>query len=110
MTVGLLANKESVHIRLGENKEILSADDLVFEAQHQEESRTMIHEFEYLSDYLEDFTYSLLMGKPQFVTVTELGRQTTFRYEADGGKAIVLTRAHRGVEQALKEIKTQPVS
>lgn len=100
MTVGLLASKESVHIRLGVNKEIISADDLVFESQHQEESRTMIHEFEYLSDYLDDFTISLLMGKPQFVTVTELGRQTTFRYEADGGQAIVLTRAHRGVEQA----------
>lgn len=103
MTVGLLATKESVHIRLGVNKEIVSADDLVFEEQHQEESRTMIHEFEYLSDYLEDFTVSLLMGKPQFVTVTELGRQTTFKYEADGGQAIVLTRAHRGVEPAVKE-------
>jgi hypothetical protein len=105
MTVGLLASKESVHIRLGANKEIVSADDVVFEDQHQEESRTMIHEFEYLSDYLEDFTLSLSMGKPQFVTVTELGRQTTFRYEADGGKAIILTRAHRGVEQALKEAR-----
>lgn len=103
MTVGLLETKESVHIRLGANREIVSADDLVFESQHQEESRTMIHEFEYLSDYLDDFTYSLSMGKPQFVSVTELGRQTTFRYEADGGQAIVLTRAHRGVETALQK-------
>lgn len=102
MTVGLLATKESVHIRLGGNKEIISADEVVFDPQHQEESRTMIHEFEYLSDYLEDFAFSLAMGKPKFVTVTELGRQTTFRYEEDGGQAIVLTRAHRGVEQALQ--------
>ncbi len=104
MTVGLLASKESVHIRLGVNREIVSADDVVFEEQHQDESRTMIHEFEYLSDYLEDFTNSLTMGKPQFVTVTELGRQTTFRYEADGSQAIVLTRAHRGIEQALEDL------
>ncbi len=103
MTVGLLETKESVHIRLGANREIVSADDLVFESQHQEESRTMIHEFEYLSDYLDDFSISLSMGNPQFVSVTELGRQTTFRYEADGGQAIVLTRAHRGVETALQK-------
>lgn len=106
MTVGLLSSKESVHIRLGGNKEIVSADDIVFEAQHQEESRMMIHEFEYLSDYLDDFAYSLSMGQPEFVTVMELGRQTTFRYEADGGKAIVLTRAHRGVEQTLRGAKS----
>jgi hypothetical protein len=104
MTVGLLASKESVHIRLGVNREIVSADDLVFEEQHQEESRTMIHESEYLSDYLEEFTSALSMGRPEFVTVTELGRQTTFRYEADGGQAIVLTRAHRGVDQALAAV------
>lgn len=97
MTAGLLAFKERIQIRLAENRIIESADDLVFDEEHQDESRTIISELEYLNDFLIDFTKSLSMGDPQFVTVTELGRQTTFRYEPDGSRAIVLTRAHQGI-------------
>lgn len=105
MSEGLLSKKESIRIRLGPNKEILTASDPVFEPQHQEEARLMIYESEYLHEYLDEFSSLLMVGKPQFVTVTEPGRQTAFRYNAEGEQAILLTRAHRGIDQVLSDLK-----
>lgn len=103
MSAGLLETKDKILIRLAPNKEIASADDLVFEARHQEEARMMIYEGDYLKDNLEDFTKHLLMGQPQYVVVTEVGRQTTFRYNQEKGTTILLTRAHHGLDHLLKE-------
>lgn len=103
MSGGLLESKEKIQIRLGQNKEILSADETVFQPQHQEEARMMIFEADYLRENLEEFSTTLLMGKPQFVVVTEVGRQTTFRYDRKDGDAILLTRAHLGIDQLLRD-------
>lgn len=103
MGAGLLETKEKVRIRLAENKEITTADDAVFEAQHQEEARMMIFEGDFLKDHLEGISTHMLLGKPQFVVVTEVGRQTTFRYDRPPGRTILLTRAHQGIEELLKE-------
>jgi len=103
MSGSLLETKDRIHIRLGENKEIKSACDEVFQPQYQEEARMMIYEADYLKDYLEEFSSLLLMGKPEFVVVTEVGRQTTFRYNGKDGDGILLTRAHHGVEELLRD-------
>lgn len=103
MSGGLLETKDRIHIRLGPNKEISSACDLVFEPQHQEEARTMIFEADYLREHLDELSSLLLMGKAQFVVVTEVGRQTTFRYDRKEGEAILLTRAHHGIEELLRD-------
>jgi hypothetical protein len=103
MNEGLLATKDRIHIRMGKNKEILSACDEVFDPQHQDEARMIISEADYLREYLEEFSNLLLMGKPRFVVVTETGRQTTFRYNHKEGDAILLTRAQHGVEQLLRD-------
>ena len=104
MSQGLLAARESVHIRLGPNKEILSADAPVFEPQNQEESRMVIYEAEYLRDYLDEFSTMLLMGRPQFVTITEPGRQTAFRFDQKNEQSILLTRAHLSITQVLADL------
>ncbi len=103
MSGGLLETKDSIHIRLGPNKEIVSACDAVFEPRHQEEARTMIYEADYLRQHLEELSTLLLLGEPQFVVVTEVGRQTTFRYDRKEGEAILLTRAHHGIEHLLRD-------
>jgi hypothetical protein len=95
---GLLTATERVNIRLGSSNEILSADPVVFEPQHEEESRLLVYEADFLTDYLHAFSNLLRAGKPKFVTVTEPGRETSFRYHDNDERSILLTRAHRGVE------------
>lgn len=104
MSQGLLAARDSVHIRLGPNKEIKSADGPVFEPQHQEEARMIIYETDYLKDYLDEFSSLLLMGRSQFVTITEPGRQTAFRYDQKNEQLILLTRAHLSIQQVLEDL------
>ena len=55
MNDGLLGTAENIRIRLGSNREIVSAPDSVFEDQHQEEARTVIYEAQFLLDYLDEF-------------------------------------------------------
>lgn len=95
---GLLTATERVNIRLGSSNEILSADPVVFEPQHEEESRLLVYESDFLTDYLQAFSNLLRAGKPRFVTVTEPGRETSFQYHDNDERSILLTRAHRGVE------------
>lgn len=97
MSTGLLATTDFVRLSLGPNKEILEAPEVVFIAENQAESRTMIYESEYILEYLQEFSSLLSLGEPKFVTVTEPGRQTSFRYGKHGADCIVLTREHRSV-------------
>ncbi len=64
----------------------------------------MIYESEYLFDYVEEFSELLRAGRPSFAMVTEPERQTAFRYQADGSRAILLTRAHHGIEKVLQDL------
>ena len=96
---------ESVSIRLGPNKEILSASDAVFRPEHHEESRVMIYEAGFLQDYLEEFSELLNMGPARFAVVSEPGRQTAFRYDEHGPRALCLTKAHRSVERIIPELE-----
>lgn len=105
MSEGLLAHEENIRIRLGPNKEIVSASNLVFDPQHQEEARTMIYEADYLLDYLEEFSTALGLGDATFVSVAEPERQTFYSYQGEKGSSIVLTKAHRGMTQILKEVE-----
>ncbi len=106
MSDGLLGTAENIRIRLGSNREIVSAPDSVFEDQHQEEARTVIYEAQFLLDYLDEFSTVLGLGDASFVAVSEPQRQTTFSYgSGDEGSSIVLTKAHRDIKQILKEIK-----
>lgn len=106
MSDGLLGTAENIRIRLGSNREIVSAPDSVFKDEHQEEARTVIYEAQFLLDYLEEFSTVLGLGDASFVAVSEPQRQTTFSYgSGDEGSSIVLTKAHRDIKQILKEIK-----
>ncbi len=90
-------------MRIGSNKEILSAPDVVFQPEHRVEARTLIYESEILLDYLDPVSEILTGGKLRFATVTEPGRQTSFRYEDGGDRNIRLTREHEGIGQILKK-------
>lgn len=104
MSQGLLSVKETIHIRLGPNKEIASACAPVFEQEHQEEARMVIYEADYLKDYLDEFSSLLMTGSPEFVSITEAGRQSSYRYAKNGETVILLTRAHQGVSQILNDL------
>lgn len=110
MSGSLLDRSKKIHIQLGANKEIKSASDSVFDPQYQEEGRMMIYEADYLREYLEEFSALALMGKPQFAIVTEVGRQTTFRYDRKDGDAILLTRAHHAIEDLLSDPNLGPAA
>ena len=97
MSTGLLSAKTTVRIQLDAEREIVSACDEVFRPEHQEEARTMIFESEMLSDYMQELGGLLREGPARFVTVTESERQTSFRFDKTGSRAIVLTRAHHGI-------------
>lgn len=97
MSSGLLSAKTTVRIQLGSDREIVSACEEVFQPEHQEEARTMIFESEMLSSYLDELGGLLQQGPAKFVTVTEPERQTSFRFDPSGGRAIVLTRSHHGI-------------
>ncbi len=103
MQGSLLDASEKIHIQLNSNKEIQKASDPVFEQRHQEEARMMIFESDFLRGYLDEFSTLALMGKPLFAVVTEVGRQTTFRYDHQKGDAILLTRTPRGIEELLSD-------
>jgi hypothetical protein len=109
MNTGLLERSESIRIRLGGNKEILDAPDAVFLPENQEESRTMIYESHYLFDYLEEFSSLLSLGKPRIATVTEPGRQTSFRYSNEGADCILLTKEHRSIQRMIGEFDKSDV-
>jgi len=85
--------------------DIDSADDEVFLPEHQEEARLLIFESDFLHDAVGEIGGILRAGNPQFVTVTETGRQTAFRYEENGGRMIVLTRAHHNITKVLETIQ-----
>ena len=102
MSTGLLEQTDTVRLSLGPNKEILEAPDIVFHTENQAESRTMIYESEYILEYLGELSSLLSLGEPSFVTVTEPGRQTSFRYGAHGADCIVLTREHRSVAKIIQ--------
>jgi hypothetical protein len=104
MNDGLLSRAEDIRIRIGPNREIVSASDPVFETVHQDEARTIIYEAGYLSDYLDEFSRVLGLGEAKFVAVAEQERQTFYTYEGDMGSSILLTKDHRGMKQLLKEI------
>lgn len=103
MSAGLLSAKTTVRIHLDKDREIVSACDEIFRTEHQEEARMMIYESEMLSSYLEDLGSLLRSGPAKFVTVTESERQTAFRYDGNGERAIVLTRAHHGIGKLFGE-------
>lgn len=105
MSQGLLSHKDTVRIRLAPSMDIASADDEVFLPEHQEEARLLIFESDFLRDAMQDVAGTLRAGRSQFVSVTETGRQTAFRYEEDGGRMIVLTRAHHGITKVLETIQ-----
>ena len=107
MNQSLLDVEESVCIRLGPNKEIVSAPDAVFRPEHQEESRVMIFEAGYLQDYLEEFSELLNMGEAKFAAVSEPGRQTSFRYDENGPRTLALTKAHRSMDRILRDLKEE---
>ena len=65
----------------------------------------MIFESEMLLNYLEEMGGLIRSGVPRFVTVTEAERQTAFRYDENGERAIVLTRAHHGIGKLFGESK-----
>lgn len=103
MSTGLLSAKTTVRIQLDSDREIVSACDEVFRPEHQEEARTMIFESEMLSSYLQELGDLLQQGPASFVTVTESERQTSFRFDRTGGRAIVLTRSHHGIGKLFGE-------
>lgn len=104
MSAGLLASEDNIRIRIGANKEITQAPDVVYAPQHQQEARSLIYEGDYLHDYLQEFSPMLMLGQPKFVSVTEPARQTVFRYDTPDHQRILLTRAHRGIDEALRDM------
>lgn len=100
----LLDEISEVLIHLDPQREIAKAPDCVFQKDNQEEARIMIFESDYVLDYSNEFSDLLALGKPLFASVTEPGRQTSFRYNSDNSQDIVLTKTHRGIEQILKAL------
>ena len=100
----LLDEVSEVLIHLDSQKEIEKAPDCVFHKDNQEEARIMIFESDYVLDYSNEFSDLLALGKPLFASVTEPGRQTSFRYNPDCSQDIVLTKTHRGIEQILSAL------
>ena len=105
MKSGFLENLERIDIRLGPDREILSASDAVFKDVHQEEARNVIYEAGFLSDFFDEFSKTLSVGRARMVSVAEPGRQTSFGYLKEGGVKIILTRAHRNFSEVVKELE-----
>ncbi len=104
MSAGLLAAEESIRVRIGADKEILQAPEIVYTPENQQEARMLIYEGDYLHEYLEEFSPMLMLGKPKFISITEPSRQTVYRYDTPDQQRILLTRAHRDLADALREL------
>ncbi|GAB4164991.1 MAG: hypothetical protein Fur0032_01400 [Terrimicrobiaceae bacterium] len=104
MPAGLLESTGAARIRIDSQNDILSASATVFEPENQEESRIVIYEADYVAEYLSEFSSLLNLGATKFVQMTEPGRQATVRYNEDGTRDIVLTKAHRSVDRVLEEM------
>jgi hypothetical protein len=97
MQQGLLNKTDHLEITLNSSRDITSADPIVFEPEHQQESKNLIAESEYLHQAQMKLGELLRIGHPDFVSITEPDRQSVFRFRPEGGLTISLSRVHREI-------------